>query len=252
MQQLKENHTAMLLGYVRRLLAAATIVMSPASAQADDFDAKRARLADEVVAQVEQTRRESGLAALSPCVDQAIRTVPRHRFVPDDVAADAYANRPLPIGLGQTISQPFIVALMTELANPDPNARVLEVGTGSGYQAAVLAQCVGKVYSIEIVKPLGERATALLASLDVRNVEVRVGDGYKGWPEAAPFDAIVVTAAPDHVPQPLVDQLAPRGRMVIPVGSRHGVQELLVITKDAEGRAVTRKTMSVRFVPLTR
>ena len=135
---------------------------------------------------------------------------------------DAYRDRPLPIGLGQTISQPFIVALMTELLDPAPNARVLEVGTGSGYQAAVLAECVAKVYTIEIVRPLGEQARALLAELGYRNVEVRIGDGYKGWPEAAPFDAIIVTAAPDHVPQPLVDQLAPGGRMVIPVGSHHG------------------------------
>ena len=237
---------------VRRLVAAATLVASPMQAQADDFDVKRARLADEVVAQMRQTRSETGREALSPCVEQAMRTVPRHRFVPPDLAGVAYANRPLPIGLGQTISQPFIVALMTELVEPVPDARVLEVGTGSGYQAAVLSRCVARVYSIEIVKPLGEQASRLLASLDYRNVEVRIGDGYKGWPEAAPFDAIVVTAAPDHVPQPLVDQLAPRGRMVIPVGSRHGVQDLVVITKDADGRAVTRKTMAVRFVPLTR
>jgi len=242
----------MLSRYVRRLIAAATLIASPMSAQADDFDAKRARLADEVAGEVRATRGETGRDSLSPCVDEAMRTVPRHRFVPPELAADAYANRPLPIGLGQTISQPFIVALMTELADPAPSARVLEVGTGSGYQAAVLAHCVAKVYSIEIVKPLGERARKLLESLDYRNVEVRIGDGYQGWPEAAPFDAIMVTAAPDHVPQPLVDQLAPRGRMVIPVGSRHGVQELLVITKDADGRAVTRKTMAVRFVPLTR
>jgi len=252
MRPWEENHTAMLSRYVRRLLTAATIAASPMHAQADEFDAKRARLADAVVAQMRETRGETGRDGLSPCVEQSMRTVPRHRFVPPDLASDAYANRPLPIGLGQTISQPFIVALMTELAQPTPDARVLEVGTGSGYQAAVLASCVAKVYSIEIVKPLGEKARTLLASLGYRNVDVRIGDGYKGWPEAAPFDAIVVTAAPDHVPQPLVDQLAPRGRMVIPVGSRHGVQELLVITKDADGRAVTRKTMAVRFVPLTR
>ena len=248
----EENDTAMLSRYVRRLLTAATIVVGPMNAQADDFEAKRARLVDEVVAQMRQTRGDTGRDALSPCVEQAMRTVPRHRFVPPELARDAYANHPLPIGLGQTISQPFIVALMTELAAPTPDARVLEVGTGSGYQAAVLARCAAKVYSIEIVKPLGERARDLLASLDYRNVEVRIGDGYKGWPDAAPFDAIVVTAAPDHVPQPLVDQLAPRGRMVIPVGSRHGVQDLVVITKDADGRTVTRKTMAVRFVPLTR
>jgi protein-L-isoaspartate(D-aspartate) O-methyltransferase len=252
MRRQEDNHTAMSRRLVRRLLAAATMVLSPMQAHADDFDARRARLADQVVAQMRQTRGETGREALSPCVEQAMRTVPRHRFVPPDLAGDAYANRPLPIGLGQTISQPFIVALMTDLAEPRPDARVLEVGTGSGYQAAVLSRCVAKVYSIEIVKPLGEQAARLLASLDYRNVEVRIGDGYKGWPEAAPFDAIVVTAAPDHVPQPLVDQLAPGGRMVIPVGSRHGIQDLMVITKDADGRAVTRKTMAVRFVPLTR
>lgn len=242
----------MLSRYVRRLVAAAAIVASPMNGEAEDFEAKRARLVDEIVAQVRQARAETGAESLSPCVEQAMRSVPRHRFVPSDLVGDAYANRPLPIGLGQTISQPFIVALMTELAQPAPDARVLEVGTGSGYQAAVLARCVAKVYSIEIVAPLGEHARALLAALDYRNVEVRIGDGYKGWPEAAPFDAILVTAAPDHVPQPLVDQLAPRGRMVIPVGSRHGAQDLVVITKDPDGRAVTRRTVAVRFVPLTR
>jgi protein-L-isoaspartate(D-aspartate) O-methyltransferase len=242
----------MSLRNIRRLLTAATIVVGPMNAQADDFDAKRARLTDEVVAQMRQTRGDTGRNDLSPCVEQAMRTVPRHRFVPPDLAGDAYANRPLPIGLGQTISQPFIVALMTELLQPRPDARMLEIGTGSGYQAAVLAECVAKVYTIEIVAPLGRQARSLLQELGYRNVDVRVGDGYKGWPEAAPFDGIIVTAAPDHVPQPLVDQLAPRGRMVIPVGSVHGIQDLLVITKDADGRAVTKRTIAVRFVPLTR
>jgi protein-L-isoaspartate(D-aspartate) O-methyltransferase len=130
--------------------------------------------------------------------------------------------------------------------------RVLEIGTGSGYQAAVLAECVAKVYTVEIVAPLGERARETLKELGYKNVEVRIGDGYKGWPEAAPFDAIMVTAAPDHIPQPLIDQLAPKGRIVIPVGSRYGNQELLIITKDTDGRAVTRRTIAVRFVPLTR
>ena len=178
--------------------------------------------------------------------------VPRHRFVPPELVDAAYLDRPLPIGMGQTISQPFIVALMTDLAEPAPDARVLEVGTGSGYQAAVLAECVAQVYTIEIVAPLGEAARALLAELGYRNVDVRIGDGYRGWPEAAPFDAIVVTAAPDHVPQPLVDQLAPGGRMVIPVGQRYGVQDLLVISKGADGHTLTRKSLEVRFVPLTR
>jgi protein-L-isoaspartate(D-aspartate) O-methyltransferase len=232
---------------------AAALAAAPLSlAAGDDFTTRRERLADEVAAQMRGSRSETGRDALSPCVDKAMRTVPRHRFVPSGMEREAYANRPLPIGLGQTISQPFIVALMTELAGVSPSARVLEVGTGSGYQAAVLAECVAKVYSIEIVAPLGERARTLLADLGYRNVEVRIGDGYKGWPEAAPFDAIVVTAAPDHVPQPLVDQLAPKGRMVIPVGAQGGIQELLVIEKDAGGRVATRRTIPVRFVPLTR
>jgi len=242
----------MSFGKIRGLLLAANLVVGPMDVLADDFDAQRARLADEVVAYMRATRVDTGRDRLSDCVERAMRTVPRHRFVPAELAPDAYRNQPLPIGHGQTISQPFIVALMTDLAEPAPASRVLEVGTGSGYQAAVLAQCAARVYSIEIVAPLAERARGLLRELGYDNVEVRIGDGYKGWPEAAPFDAIVVTAAPDHVPQPLVDQLAPNGRMVIPVGSRYGGQELLVITKGVDGKTVTRRTISVRFVPLVR
>ena len=157
----------------------------------------------------------------------------------------------MPIGEGQTISQPFIVALMTELLDSGPADRVLEVGTGSGYQAAVLAECVAQVFTVEIVRSLGERATALLSELGYRNVQVRVGDGYLGWPEAAPFDRIVVTAAPDHVPHPLIEQLKPGGRMVLPVGPDQD-QELLVISKQSDGRTVTENKLPVRFVPLTR
>jgi protein-L-isoaspartate(D-aspartate) O-methyltransferase len=238
---------------LRRLLFAANIVVGPMDASAaEDFDAQRARLVDEVVAYMRATRDETGRAQLSQCVERAMRAVPRHRFVPPDLARSAYHDNPLPIGHGQTISQPFIVALMTELADVERDSRVLEVGTGSGYQAAVLAQCAARVYSIEIVQPLGEQARTVLADLGYGNVEVRIGDGYKGWPEAAPFDAIVVTAAPDHVPQPLVDQLAPNGRMVIPVGTRYGAQDLVVITKGLDGRTVTRRTIAVRFVPLVR
>jgi len=238
---------------LRRLLMASTIVVGPMNTAAgQEYDRQRATLANGIVAQVKATRAETGTGTLRECVLRAMRTVPRHRFVPAHLVADAYLDRPLPIGNGQTISQPFIVALMTELLDPQPASRVLEIGTGSGYQAAVLADCVAKVYTIEIVAPLGERSRSLLAELGYRNVEVRVGDGYQGWPEAAPFDGIIVTAAPDHVPQPLIDQLAPNGRMVIPVGSVHGVQDLLVITKGADGRAVTRRTLPVRFVPLTR
>jgi protein-L-isoaspartate(D-aspartate) O-methyltransferase len=238
---------------IRRLLMGATVAVGPMNASAaTDFDTQRATLVRQIVAQMKSTRGETGTAGLRDCVLRAMGTVQRHRFVPAHLVQDAYLDRPLPIGLGQTISQPFIVALMTELLDPQPNSRVLEIGTGSGYQAAVLAECVAKVYTIEIVAPLGERSRSLLAELGYSNVDVRIGDGYKGWPEAAPFDGIIVTAAPDHIPQPLIDQLAPNGRMVIPVGSTHGVQDLLVITKGADGRAVTKRTIAVRFVPLTR
>ena len=237
---------------LRRLLNAA-LLTSPLHASAQDsYVDQRQRLADQIVREMQATSGETGVDKLRDSVLRAMRTVPRHRFVPSELAAESYRDRPLPIGHGQTISQPFIVALMTELLDPRPDARVLEIGTGSGYQAAVLAECVAKVYTIEIVAPLGERAREVLNGLGYRNVEVRIGDGYKGWPEAAPFDAIIVTAAPDHIPDPLVEQLAPKGRMVIPVGSRHGVQDLLIITKDAKGRAVTKRTIAVRFVPLTR
>jgi protein-L-isoaspartate(D-aspartate) O-methyltransferase len=178
-----------------------------------------------------------------------MRRVPRHRFVPDKLQEVAYADRPLPIGHGQTISQPYIVALMTQLARPEPGSRALDIGTGSGYQAAVLAELVDHVYSIEILKPLADSADARLKELGYTNVDVRWGDGYKGWPEHAPFDVIIVAAAPDHVPQPLVDQLAAGGRMVIPVGEHY--QELLLIEKDSEGRVHQRSVAPVAFVPMT-
>jgi protein-L-isoaspartate(D-aspartate) O-methyltransferase len=186
-----------------------------------------------------------------PRVLQAMRTVPRHRLVPADVAAEAYADRPLPIGHGQTISQPYIVALMTQLADVAPGDRVLEVGTGSGYQAAVLAELAEEVYTVEIVAPLGERAARDLRALGYGNVEVRVGDGYAGWPEHAPYDAIVVTAAPQRIPAPLLEQLRPGGRLVIPVGPMHAAQELRVVEKDDDGDLRERSVVPVRFVPLT-
>jgi len=182
----------------------------------------------------------------------AMERVPRELFVPDRLQPRAYEDAALPIGEGQTISQPYIVALMTDLLDPKSADTVLEVGTGSGYQAAVLAELVAKVYTIEIVEPLGRRARQVLGELGYRNVEVRVGDGYGGWPAAAPFDAIIVTAAPAAVPQPLIDQLKPGGRMVIPVGGSSEVQQLLVVEKDPDGRTTTRRTLPVRFVPLTR
>lgn len=179
----------------------------------------------------------------------AMRAVPRHRFVPE--AASAYLDQPLPIGHDQTISQPYVVALMTSLARPAPGARVLEVGTGSGYQAAVLAEMGAEVYTIEIVEPLAARAAQVLEALGYDRVHVRAGDGYAGWPEHAPFDVIVVTAAPERIPQPLLEQLAPGGRLVIPVGPVSATQQLRLVEKDAQGRLHERSVIPVRFVPLT-
>ena len=218
----------------------------------DRYALAREQLLREIENDMRATARETSIPALSDAVRRAMAKVARERFVPAHLAAAAYENRPLPIGEGQTISQPFIVALMTELLQPKPNDVVLEVGTGSGYQAAVLAECVAKVYSIEIVAALAQRAKAALDAAGYRNVETRVGDGYLGWPEAAPFDGIVVTAAPDHVPPRLVEQLKPGGRLVIPVGPHRASQELLVIEAGRDGRALTRRTIAVRFVPLTR
>jgi protein-L-isoaspartate(D-aspartate) O-methyltransferase len=180
---------------------------------------------------------------------EAMRTVPRHEFVSDDLRPFAYDDRPLPIGHGQTISQPYIVAFMTEKLDPKSGDRVLEVGTGSGYQAAVLAKLVKDVYTIEIVEPLAAQAKATLERLGAKNVHVRAGDGYKGWPEAAPFDAVIVTCAPSRVPQPLVDQLKEGGHMIIPVGET-SVQELYLLEKK-NGRVERRAVLPVRFVPMT-
>lgn len=181
----------------------------------------------------------------------ALGRVPRHRFLPERVRDEAYGDHPVSIGEGQTISQPYIVAEMTALAlsATPPLRRVLDVGTGSGYQAAVLAELAREVYTIEIVRPLYERAEKTLRELNYRNVQVRFGDGYRGWPEEQPFDAIMVTAAPDHVPPALVEQLAPGGRMVVPVGTY--MQALKIITKDEKGRVTERDTMPVLFVPMT-
>jgi protein-L-isoaspartate(D-aspartate) O-methyltransferase len=220
------------------------------AAAAPDYAMERARLVAEVDAMYAATRAETGLAAMSPQVRAALGKVERHRFVPPAQAGLAYRNHPLPIGAGQTISQPYIVALSTDLVQPRAGQRVLEVGTGSGYQAAVLAEIVGKVYTIELLAALGNAAAERLRALGYANVEVRIGDGYAGWPEAAPFDAIVVTAAAPRVPQALVEQLKPGGRMVIPVGESGAAQELLVITKRADGGVDTRSVLPVRFVPL--
>jgi protein-L-isoaspartate(D-aspartate) O-methyltransferase len=182
----------------------------------------------------------------------AMRDVPRHLFVPPDLQLQAYDDRPLPIGYNQTISQPYIVALMTQLARPGTGDRALEVGTGSGYQAAVLSRLVSHVHTIEIVEPLARDAEQRLKKAGYTNVTVRAGDGYAGWPEVAPFDIIMVTAAPDHVPAPLLAQLKPGGRLVVPVGPVTAIQELQLIEKDNEGRPRTTRIAPVRFVPLVR
>ncbi|MGA0025352.1 MAG: protein-L-isoaspartate(D-aspartate) O-methyltransferase [Burkholderiales bacterium] len=219
---------------------------------ADDVSVRRERMVAEIVQMVSDTRRETGRAVLHDRVLAAMRKVDRHRFVPRSQFAQAYDNRPLAIGRGQTISQPYIVALMTELLDAGPGDRVLEVGTGSGYQAAVLAEIVGEVYSIEIVEPLGREAARVLSAAGYRNVYTRIADGYAGWPEAAPFDAVMVTAAAPYVPQPLVEQLKNGGKLVIPVGEPGGTQSLYVVEKDVRGQVRQRKVLDVRFVPLTR
>lgn len=219
-------------------------------AEAQDFGAERARMVAEIDATYSETRSLTGLAAMSPRVRAAMGKVERHRLVGSAQQSNAYRNHPLPIGHGQTISQPYIVALSADLIATAPHMVVLEVGTGSGYQAAVLAEVVKQVYSIELLAPLGREAASRLKEMGYANIEVRIGDGYQGWPEKAPFDAIVVTAAAPSIPQALVEQLKPGGRMVIPVGASGDVQRLLVLTKDAGGVVAPREVLPVRFVPL--
>jgi protein-L-isoaspartate(D-aspartate) O-methyltransferase len=238
----------------RSMLAAALLLgMSPSApaGEEDEFARQRMLLMEEVDALVAETRAETGTEALSPRVSEAMRRVPRHRYVPEDEVRHAYKNRPLPIGYGQTISQPYIVAIMTDLMQVREGDRVFELGTGSGYQAAVLGELAAEVYTIEIVEPLAERAAQTLKAQDYENVHVRAGDGYYGWEEHAPFDAIIVTAAASHVPPPLIQQLAPGGRMVIPLGTSFMTQHLMLVEKDEDGRVRTREVLPVMFVPLT-
>jgi len=227
------------------------LLLLASASLADEYTQARQQL----VAVIEQDVRDTSLyldkEALDPRVMTAIARVPRHEFVPAAQRSRAYTNRPLPIGHGQTISQPYIVALMSDLIKPQADDRVLEIGTGSGYQAAILAELTGQVYSMEIIEVLGEQATERLSRLGYDNVTTRIGDGYYGWEEHAPFDAIVVTAAASHVPPPLVAQLKPGGRMVIPVGSRFLTQQLVLIEKDPGGQLITRQILPVKFVPLT-
>ncbi|HEY6432001.1 MAG TPA: protein-L-isoaspartate(D-aspartate) O-methyltransferase [Acetobacteraceae bacterium] len=213
---------------------------------------QRARMIAAIEADAGETARQTGRAALSPRVLDAMRRVPRELFVPTGAANAAYENRPLVIGHGQTISQPFIVALMTDLLEPDPDCKVLEVGTGSGYQAAILAELVEQVWSIEVLPELSQKAAASLAEAGYLNVTLRVADGAAGWPEMAPFDRIIVTAAAPRIPAALVEQLRSPGRMVIPVGEPHGDQELHLLEKAADGTVNSRIVLPVAFVPLTK
>jgi len=234
-------------------LAAAALFFGLTQAAAEeDFEAQRAQMIKVIEAYGRGVAAELGRKGIDDRVIDVMNTVPRHRFVSDRLRDSAYADRPLPIGYGQTISQPFIVALMTDLLDVEPGDVVLEIGTGSGYQAAVLARLVNRVCTIEIVPPLGESATKLLERLGYGNVRTRIGDGYYGWPDCGPFDGIVVTAAASNVPPPLIAQLKPGGYMVIPVGGPFALQHLMLIEKRPDGSVLTRQMLPVRFVPLTR
>ncbi len=217
----------------------------------DPTEKARMELIKIIEEDVRQTSRELEKSELDPRVMKAIATVPRHEFVPPEEQDYAYENRPLPIGHGQTISQPYIVAIMTDMLNLKPDSKVLELGTGSGYQAAILSELAAEVYTIEIVEALGLLAKERLQRLGYDNVTTKVGDGYYGWEEHAPFDAIIVTAAASHIPPPLIKQLKTGGRMVVPVGSRFMIQQLLVVDKGEDQKVVSRQVLPVVFVPVT-
>jgi protein-L-isoaspartate(D-aspartate) O-methyltransferase len=242
----------------RRLISGATAIIVilakltiSAAATESEFAVERAAMVRTIAAYAAEVSSAIGRDRIAPEVLNAMRIVPRHEFVPDSVRHEAYADRPLPIGYGQTISQPFIVALMTDLLQVGPNDVVLEVGTGSGYQAAVLARIVRKVYTIEIVPALAEAAEQRLQRLGNDNVTTRHGDGYYGWEETAPFDGIIVTAAVSQIPPPLIAQVKPGRRMVVPVGTAFALQYLVLVEVDNDKRVTTRQLLPVRFVPLT-
>ena len=239
-----------ILSTVKRL-ASGLLATLMTSAAAQDYSAARAHMTDEIAVMARETAGETGRASFAARVMGAVGKVERHRFVAAGDEAAAYRNRPLGIGNGQTISQPYIVALMTDLLDLAGSEKVLEIGTGSDYQAAVLAELAATVYTVEIVEPLGRLAAQRLAAAGYRNVITRIGDGYQGWREAAPFDAIMVTAAAPAVPPPLLEQLKPGGKLVIPVGDQDSHQTLLLITKTADGGTRARRVLAVRFVPLT-
>ena len=216
------------------------------------FSAWRDQMLDDIAVHARHTRKQSGKDALDERVMDAVAKVPRHEFVPAEMKSFAYINRPLPIGCGKTISQPFIIALMTDLLDLTPDDVVLEIGTGLGYQAAVLAELVKQVYTIEILETLGSEARRRLARQGYDNITIRLGDGYTGWPEQAPFDAIIVTAAPDLVPPPLIYQLKPSGKMIIPAGASTESQQLLLVVKNEAGKVNIREILPVRFSELSR
>lgn len=218
---------------------------------ADDFGSERKAMIKAIEADVRDTSLYLDKEELDSRVLKAMQDVPRHLFVPKKVQDEAYENRALPIGHGQTISQPYIVAIMTDLLKPNKDSRVLEVGTGSGYQAAVLAELTAHVFTIEIIEPLAEQARDRLKKLGYHNVTVRHGDGYYGWEEESPFDLIVVTAASSHIPPPLIRQLKAGGRMIIPVGSPFLVQQLVLVEKDSDNQLTLKQILPVQFVPLT-
>jgi len=232
------------------LLVASFCVLDPAQSS-DHFRDSREQMIRLIEAEVRYTSGYLKQSSLDTRVLDAMAQVPRHEFVPPQIVDKAYQNRPLPIGHGQTISQPYIVAIMTDLLDIEPDQRILEIGTGSGYQAAVLAQIGARVWSIEIIPALGQQAKTRLQRLGYNRVEVRIGDGYYGWPEQATFDAIIVTAAASHIPPPLLKQLKPGGKMMIPVGSRYTTQQLILITRGENNEFITRQVLPVRFVPLT-
>jgi protein-L-isoaspartate(D-aspartate) O-methyltransferase len=241
-----------MFNHIRFLLALALLSIAATAAPAEDeYAAERRQLMEEIAALARDTAAETGRSSFDARVMAVLNAVPRHRFVPTEQLRVAYRNRPLPIGHGQTISQPYIVALMTDLINVKPRDVVLEIGTGSGYQAAILAELAQTVCTIEIIEPLAKLAEERLRAQGYARVRTKVGDGYYGWEECGPFDAIMVTAAASHVPPPLVRQLKPGGRIVIPVGAPFMAQHLMLVEKRDDGTIATRQVLPVIFVPLT-
>jgi len=238
------------LGRISAGLVSYFAASNRSGAAEDAYAPARRQMVDEIAAMARSTGAETGRREFSARVMDAMRKVPRHLFVSEDQAGSAYRNHPLPIGRGQTISQPYIVALTTDLVEPRKHHRVLEIGTGSGYQAAVLAELVEQVYTIEILEPLARTAEERLRALGYRNVHCRVGDGHAGWPEAGPYDGIVVTAAAERIPETLVRQLKPGGRMAIPVGAQHRSQDFMLLEKDARGNVTRKSVLPVMFVPM--